>query len=796
MISFTVTGMSCAACSARVETAVSRVDGVTQVSVNLLTGSMTVDGEADSALIIAAVEKAGYGAYVSDFSVSPQNKTRDAETEKKRTLLLSILILIPLFYLSMAPMWKLPLPAFFDAFYTRGITLAVLALIILILNRRFFINGTKAVLHGSPNMDTLVALGSGISFLYSLVVLILPGRAFGTQFYFESSAMIVTLISIGKLLEENAKGRTTDALKALEKLTPSTANLWQDGEETLIPLAKLSEGDLFAVHPGEMIPADGTVVRGESAVDESALTGESLPVDKKENDSVSQSTLNKNGYLVCRATRVGGDTAFSGILRLVSEAASSKAPIARLADKVAAVFVPVVLGIALVTFIIWLCLGKDLSFALARSISVLVISCPCSLGLATPVAIMVAEGKGAKNGILFKNATALEQLGKAKILAMDKTGTLTEGTPRVTGVIPAPGVSREKLLALAAAAETGSEHPLALAVTQYAPPASLRFDEFEAVSGGGIIARNKELTVKVGSASFIPESTVFAFEADKAREKGQTAVFVSANDRLIGMITIADLPKQDSREAIARLGELGLINWMISGDAQKTARAVAAFCGIENVASDVTPAQKEEVIVRLQQHGPVAMVGDGINDAPALTRADIGIAVGAGTDAAISSADIILLRNSLTDVAAAVVLSRKALLNIKENLFWAFFYNLLCIPMAAGAFGFSLNPMLCALAMSLSSFCVVMNALRLNFINLYPTQRKEENKTMTLHIEGMMCHHCEAHVKKALEAVSGVTEVVCDFKEGTAVLTLSAPVPADVLAKAVTDEGYTFISAE
>lgn len=796
MISFTVTGMSCAACSARVESAVARVDGVTQVSVNLLTGSMTVGGEVDPALVIAAVEKAGYGAYLSDFTVSAQNTPHDAETKKKRTLLLSILVLIPLFYLSMAPMWKLPLPAFLSGFYARGITLAVLSLIILILNRRFFASGAKAVLHGSPNMDTLVALGSGISYLYSLVVLIFPDRAFGNQFYFESAGMIVTLISIGKLLEEKAKGRTTDALKALEKLTPSTANLWQDGEETLIPLAKLSEGDLFAVHPGEMIPADGTVVRGESAVDESALTGESLPVDKKENGPVSQSTLNKNGYLVCRATRVGGDTTFSGILKLVSEASSSKAPIARLADKVAAVFVPVVLGIALVTFVIWLVLGKELSFALARAISVLVISCPCSLGLATPVAIMVAEGKGAKNGILFKNATALEQLGKTKILALDKTGTLTEGTPRVTGVISAPGVSREELLSYASAAETGSEHPLALAVTQYAPAGSLRFDEFEAVSGGGIIARNQDLTVKVGSASFIPESTALSAQADSAREKGQTAVFAAVNDRLLGMITIADLPKPDSREAIARLTEIGLTSWMISGDAEKTARAVAASCGIDNVTSDVTPAQKEEVIVRLQQDGPVAMVGDGINDAPALTRADIGIAVGAGTDVAIDSADVILMKNSLMDVAAAVVLSRKTLLNIKENLFWAFFYNLLCIPMAAGAFGFSLSPMLCALAMSLSSFCVVMNALRLNFVKLYPTQRKEEVKAMTLHIEGMMCHHCEAHVKKALEAVPGVTEAVCDFEKGTAVLTLSAPVSADTLAKAVTDEGYTFVSAE
>lgn len=797
MVSFTVTGMSCAACSARVEQAVARAEGVKSVSVNLLTGAMTVEGDIDPALIIAAVEAAGYGAYVSDFSL-PTDERDDRETvRKKRSLLLSVLLLLPLFYLSMAPMWSLPLPAFLTGFYPRGITMAALALAILILNRHFFISGFRAVWHGAPNMDTLVALGSGIAYLYSAVVLLFPNSAFGDDFYFESAGMIVTLISIGKLLEARAKSKTTDALKSLEKLKPRTANLLSDGKETLVPLERLSVGDLFAVHPGEMIPADGAVVEGESAVDESALTGESLPVDKKSGDPVSQSTLNKNGYLICRATRVGADTAFSGILRLVSEASSSKAPIARLADKVAAVFVPVVLGIALITFIIWMCLGRGISFSLARAIAVLVISCPCSLGLATPVAIMVAEGKGARAGLMFKSATALEELGKTKIIALDKTGTLTEGTPKVTDIVPAPGVSRDELLRTAASAEAFSEHPIALAIRQAAAPSDLiSFDAFQAVPGGGIIARTKDGVVKVGSEAFIPESTAFASPADAARAKGRTAVFVSQDDRLLGMIALADLPKSDSREAVSALKELGLSVWMISGDSERTARAVADECGIGSVEAGVSPEQKEQVIRKLQKDGPVTMVGDGINDAPALTRADIGIAVGAGTDVAIDSADVIIMKNSLADVAAAIRLSRKTLTNIKENLFWAFFYNLLCIPMAAGAFGFSLSPTLGALAMSLSSFCVVMNALRLNLVNLYPEKRKETVKQMILHIDGMMCHHCEAHVKKALEAIPGVTEAVCDFEKGTAVLTLSSPVSTDDLARAVTEEGYTFISAE
>ncbi|MBR3105803.1 MAG: heavy metal translocating P-type ATPase [Clostridia bacterium] len=832
MKQYSVTGMSCAACSARVEKAVSQVPGVQSCSVSLLTNSMGVEGTAKESDIIRAVEEAGYGAASKDSAAQKQSVSmdekalEDKETPRlKKRLIASLCLLLPLMYISMGHMmWGFPLPAFFEGNHVAmGLAQMVLAALVMVINQKFFISGFKALWHKAPNMDTLVALGSAASFVWSLYVLFAMTRAVvdGNQeavmgymmnFYFESAAMILTLITVGKMLEARSKGKTTDALKSLMKLAPQTATLVRDGKEISVPIDQVQVGDIFAVRPGENIPVDGVVVSGESAVNEAALTGESIPVDKAVNDRVSAATVNQSGYLQCRATRVGQDTTLSQIIKMVSDAAATKAPIAKIADRVSGVFVPVVIAIAVITLIIWMIVGKEFSYALARGISVLVISCPCALGLATPVAIMVGNGLGAKHGILFKTAVSLEEAGKTEIVALDKTGTITEGQPKVTDLLPAENVSKEELLAAAFAMEQKSEHPLAKAIVVYGTEQKLSAPEvtsFAALPGNGLTGTLNGDTLVGGSQKFMESQISVSGDLRKQAEwlsdQGKTPLFFARNGQLLGVIAVADTMKEDSAEAIAQLRNMGVRVVMLTGDNQRTADAIGKAAGVDQVIAGVLPEGKEQVIRDLKKHGKTAMVGDGINDAPALTRADLGIAIGAGADVAIDAADVVLMNSRLTDVAAAIRLSRATLRNIHENLFWAFFYNTIGIPLAAGAFislfGWTLNPMFGAAAMSLSSFCVVSNALRLNFFDLYSAKRdrkikaKKEKKKMekTMKIEGMMCMHCSGRVQKALEAVDGVESAQVSHETGTAVLTLTKAVPDAALVKAVTDAGYTVV---
>ena len=849
MEQFNVTGMSCAACSARVEKAVSKVPGVTSCSVSLLTNSMGVEGTASAADIIKAVQDTGYGASPKAaggaVAASSTNADLDAladhETPKlKRRLIASVGFLLVLMYFSMGHMmWGWPLPHWFDGNHiAMGLVQLLLAGIVMVINQKFFINGFKGLIHRSPNMDTLVALGSMASFVWSTYALFAMTRAqvdgnselvmhYMMEFYFESAAMILTLITVGKMLEARSKGKTTDALKSLMKLAPKTATLLRDGAEVTVPIEQVQKGDIFVVRPGENVPVDGIVLEGTSAVNESALTGESIPVDKAEGDKVSAATTNQSGFLKCQATRVGEDTTLSQIIKMVSDAAATKAPIAKIADTVSGFFVPAVITIAVITTIVWLLLGRELGYALARGISVLVISCPCALGLATPVAIMVGNGLGAKNGILFKTAASLEAAGRTQIVALDKTGTITSGEPKVTDILPAEGVTEGELLTLAAALERKSEHPLAKAVLAYTEAQKLDAPEvtdFAALPGNGLAAKLDGVDIFAGSAVFIQTKvTVPAALQEKAAAlsaQGKTPLFFGGADRLLGIIAVADTIKEDSPRAIKELQNMGIRVVMLTGDNQRTADAIGRQAGVDEVIAGVLPDGKEAVIRQLQASGKVAMVGDGINDAPALTRADTGIAIGAGTDVAIDAADVVLMNSKLSDVPAAIRLSRATLRNIHENLFWAFIYNVIGIPLAAGVFipfGLTLNPMFGAAAMSLSSFCVVSNALRLNLFDLHSTKRdhapknasslpaaltqpaavenkestKEDNSMKkTLNVEGMMCGHCEARVKKALEALPEVDEAVVSHEAGTAIVTLNAEVADDVLKKAVEDQDY------
>ena len=833
MEQYTVTGMSCAACSARVEKAVSHVSGVTSCSVSLLTHSMGVEGTADPQAVIAAVEAAGYGASLKGTAqespdiAQQEDALADHETPVlKRRLIASLGFLIVLMYFSMGHMmWGWRLPAFFnDNHVAMGLVQMLLTIAVMVINQKFFINGFKSLFHGSPNMDTLVALGSTASFGYSTYALFAMTGAqvrgdmtavmsYMHEFYFESAAMILALITVGKMLEARSKGKTTDALKSLMKLAPQTAVLVRGGQEVTVPIAQVRRGDIFVVRPGENIPVDGVILEGESAVNESALTGESIPVDKTVGDSVSAATSNQSGFLRCEATRVGEDTTLSQIIKMVSDAAATKAPIAKVADKVSGVFVPTVITLAVLTTAVWLLCGKPIGFALARGISVLVISCPCALGLATPVAIMVGNGLGAKNGILFKTAVSLEETGKTEIVALDKTGTITRGEPRVTDIVPADGLSEHDLLTLAAALEKRSEHPLARAVMHRADEEKLNIAEvsdFRALPGNGLTATLGGEELLGGNLSFISTKAQIPsdlrMKAESLAEEGKTPLFFAKGGRLAGIIAVADVMKEDSPAAIAALRNMGIRVVMLTGDNERTARAIGRQAGVDEVIAGVLPEGKENVIRTLQKKGKVAMVGDGINDAPALTRADIGIAIGAGTDVAIDAADVVLMKSQLSDVPAAIRLSRATLRNIHENLFWAFFYNVIGIPLAAGVwiplFGWTLNPMFGAAAMSLSSFCVVSNALRLNLFKLHDAGKdkkikskkhhQEENKMeKTMKIEGMMCGHCEAAVKKALEAVDGVASAEVSHTSGTAVVTLSKPVDNAVLKKAVEDKDYT-----
>ena len=830
MKQYQVTGMSCAACSARVEKAVSKVPGVTACSVSLLTNSMGVEGTAGEQAVIAAVEAAGYGASVkgAPAAAAPaaDDPLADHETPAlKRRLYSSLVFLVALMYLSMGHMmWGWPAPAFLaENHVAMGLVQLLLTAIIMVINQRFFISGFKSLWHRSPNMDTLVALGSTASFVYSVYALfaMTGAQARGDaaqvmgwmhEFYFESAAMILTLITVGKMLEARSKGRTTDALKGLMKLAPQTATLLVEGQERTVPIGDVKQGDLFVVRPGENIPVDGVVLEGHSAVNESALTGESIPVDKAEGDAVSAATVNQSGFLRCQATRVGEDTTLSQIIRRVSDAAATKAPIAKVADRVSGVFVPVVIAIALIATAVWLATGADFGYALARGISVLVISCPCALGLATPVAIMVGNGKGAKNGILFKTAVSLEEAGKVRVVALDKTGTITTGQPRVTDVLPAPGVTDEQLIAAAYALEQKSEHPLAHAVVERAQNLGLKAQEvsdFAALPGNGLTAMLDGEALSGGSLAFISGRTEVSgdmrAQADHLSGEGKTPLLFSRGGRLLGMIAVADAIKPESPQAVRELQNMGIRVVMLTGDNQRTAEAIGRQAGVDQVIAGVLPDGKESVIRSLQSQGKVAMVGDGINDAPALTRADIGIAIGAGTDVAIDAADVVLMNSHLTDVPAAIRLSRATLRNIHENLFWAFIYNIIGIPLAAGVFipllGWQLNPMFGAAAMSLSSFCVVSNALRLNLFDPHSARKDhkikfaKEPKTMqkTLKIEGMMCTHCSGRVKKALEELPGVVSAEVSHENGTAVVTMSAPVDDATLKKAVEDQGYQVV---
>ena len=837
MEQYTVTGMSCAACSARVEKAVSAVPGVTSCSVSLLTNSMGVEGTASAEAVVSAVQAAGYGASLKGASSAPtaaaqEDALADRETPAlKRRLIASLGFLIALMYVSMGHMmWGWPLPACLEGNHVAmGLLQMLLTIAVMVINQKFFINGFRSLLHGAPNMDTLVALGAAASFGYSTYALFAMTGAqvrgdaaavmqYMHEFYFESAAMILALITVGKMLEARSKGKTTDALRSLMKLAPQTATLVRGGQEIAVPIAQVRRGDVFVVRPGESIPVDGVVLEGESAVNESALTGESIPVDKAVGDSVSAATTNQSGFLRCEATRVGEDTTLSQIIKMVSDAAATKAPIAKVADRVSGVFVPTVIALAILTTAVWLLCGQSIGFALARGISVLVISCPCALGLATPVAIMVGNGLGAKHGILFKTAVSLEETGKTEIVALDKTGTITQGEPRVTDVLPAEGMTQGALLSLAAALEQRSEHPLARAVMMRAEEDGLTaapVGDFRALPGNGLTATLSGETLLGGSLSFVSSQVdvprSIRQKAEALAEEGKTPLLFAQAGRLAGVIAVADVIKADSPAAIAALRNMGIRVVMLTGDNEKTARAIGRLAGVDEVIAGVLPEGKESVIRRLQAQGKVAMVGDGINDAPALTRADIGIAIGAGTDVAIDAADVVLMKSRLSDVPAAIRLSRATLRNIHENLFWAFFYNVIGIPLAAGVwiplFGWTLNPMFGAAAMSLSSFCVVSNALRLNLfklhdagkdkkINRHSKHKEETTMVKTMKIEGMMCGHCEAAVKKALEAIDGVVSAEVSHTDGTAVVTLSKPVENAALRKAVEDKDYTVTDIE
>ena len=833
MKQYDVTGMSCAACSARVEKAVSGVPGVTSCSVSLLTNSMGVEGSADSSAIIKAVQDAGYGASVkgakanvSDHSAE-EAALEDRETPKLRRRLLSSLgFLIVLMYFSMGhSMWGWPVPGFLDGNHIAlGLLQLLLSAIVMVINQRFFISGFRSLMHRAPNMDTLVALGSAASFVWSVYVLfamtvahhagdMAAVHSYSHEFYFESAAMILTLITVGKMLEARSKGKTTDALKSLMKLAPKTATVVRDGQEVVVSIEEVRKGDIFVVRPGESIPVDGIVVEGTSAVNEAALTGESIPVDKEAGDKVSAATINQSGFLRCRATRVGEDTTLSQIIKMVSDAAATKAPIAKTADKVSGIFVPVVISIALVTTVVWLIIGREFPFALARGISVLVISCPCALGLATPVAIMVGNGKGARNGVLFKTAASLEQAGSVDIVALDKTGTITKGEPEVTDIVPADGFTKGTLLELAASLEARSEHPLAKAIMNRAAEekATIRdVSDFSALPGNGLTAKLDGAVVTGGSLKFIGGSTsipaALKASAEKLASDGKTPLLFTKDGVFAGIIAVADTIKPDSRQAVGELRNMGIHVVMLTGDNERTARKIGEQAGVDEVVAGVLPDGKEAVIRRLAKNGKVAMVGDGINDAPALTSADMGIAIGAGSDVAIDAADVVLMKSSLSDVPAAIRLSRATLRNIRQNLFWAFFYNVLGIPIAAGCLvglGITLNPMIGAAAMSLSSFFVVSNALRLNLCDVHDGSHDRKKKDRVLHeeekmtetvrtveIEGMMCPHCEARVKKALESLDGVKEAVVSHEKGNAVVTLGSPVADSELTRAVTDAGY------
>ena len=842
MEQYTITGMSCAACSARVEKAVSGVKGVTSCSVSLLTNSMGVEGTASAEEIIAAVQNAGYGAALKKGNhaqtaqpASDEEALKDRETPVlKKRLLASLGFWIVLMYVSMGHMmWGWPLPSFFDGNHVAmGLLQLLLTVIVMVINQKFFISGFKSLWHRAPNMDALVALGSTAAFVYSTFALFAMTDAqvkgqmdavmvYMDEFYFESAATILTLITLGKMLEARSKGKTTDALKGLMKLAPKTATLLRDGAQITVPIEQVAKGDIFVVRPGENIPVDGIVCEGSSAVDESTLTGESIPVDKMAGSSVSAGTLNQSGFLRCEATRVGEDTTLSQIIQMVSDAAATKAPIAKVADKVSGICVPAVIAIAVVTVIVWLLVGQTAGFALARGIAVLVISCPCALGLATPVAIMVGNGMGAKNGILFKTAVSLEETGKARIVALDKTGTITQGQPKVTDILPAEGMPEGDLLSIAYAWEKKSEHPLARAIHQRAEQDGLtaaEVQQFQALPGNGLTASLNGKTLLGGSFQFIsgqiPVSEAMKARSEKLSEEGKTPLFFARDGKLCGIIGVADTIKEDSPQAIQEMQNMGIHVVMLTGDNERTANAIGAKVGVDEVIAGVLPDGKESVIRALQEKGKVIMVGDGINDAPALTSADIGIAIGAGADVAIDAADVVLMKSSLSDVPAAIRLSRATLRNIHENLFWAFIYNTIGIPLAAGVFipllGWQLNPMFAAAAMSLSSSSVVTNALRLNFFRMHDPKRdhniktkftteiEKETKPMkkTLKIEGMMCGHCEMHTKKALEAIDGVASAEVSHKTGTAVVTLEKEVADEVLKKAVADQGYTVTACE
>lgn len=858
MEQYNVTGMSCAACQARVEKAVSKVPGVTSCNVSLLTNSMAVDGTAASDAIIKAVQQAGYGASKKGGNAGEGNQDGGAQNDVDaladhetpvllKRLIVSVVFLLVLMYFSMGHMmFGWPLPHWFDGNHVAmGLVQLLLTVIIMVINQKFFISGFKGLIHRSPNMDTLVALGSSASFLWSVYALFMMTKAqtvgdmdavmqYMDEFYFESAAMILTLITVGKTLEAKSKGRTTDALKSLMKLAPQNATVVRDGQEVTVPIEQVHQGDIFVVRPGENIPVDGVILEGSSAVNEAALTGESIPVDKTVGDGVSAATINQSGFIRCEATRVGVDTTLSQIIKMVSDAAATKAPIAKIADKVSGVFVPVVISIAVVTFIVWLLIGKEFSFALARGISVLVISCPCALGLATPVAIMVGNGVGAKNGILFKTAAILENAGKVQIVALDKTGTITAGEPTVTDVIPAESITEDELLSMAVSLEAKSEHPLAKAIIRRGEELSMEpaeVTDFEALPGNGLHAVNNGKQLLGGSLKFLSEQTGVSDElrrqAEDLAEQGKTPLLFAQDGKMLGIIAVADTMKEDSPKAIQELRKLGIRVIMLTGDNERTANAIGRKAGVDEVIAGVLPDGKESVIRRLKEQGVTAMVGDGMNDAPALTRADVGIAIGAGADVAIDAADVVLMKSRLSDVPAAIRLSRATLRNIHENLFWAFIYNIIGIPLAAGCFvalGLTLNPMFGAAAMSLSSFCVVSNALRLNLCKVHdgshdrPIHKKTtvaENQsvqksgkngaidkttegttesTVTVKIKGMMCEHCENHVRSALEALPEVSEAVVSHKEGTAILTMAGALNEKQIKKAVDEAGYKVLS--
>ena len=827
MEQYNITGMSCAACSSRVEKAVSKLEGVTSCSVSLLTNSMSVEGTADNSQIIAAVKSAGYGASLKQ-DVNKKNEAdnslEDTETPAlKKRLVASVIFLAVLMYFSMGHMmFGFPLPSFFSVNHiANGILQLILTAVIMVINQKFFVSGFKGLINRAPNMDTLVALGSGTSFIWSIIVLFLMTHAqlngnysavaeYMHSFYFESAAMILTLITVGKMLEARSKGKTADALKGLMKLAPKTANIIKNGNEISVPVSQVKKGDIFVVRPGENIPVDGVVIDGTSAVDESALTGESIPVDKAKGDEVSAATINQSGFIRCEAVRVGEETALSQIIKTVSDAAATKAPIAKTADKVSGIFVPAVITIALITFIIWLVAGESTGFALARGISVLVISCPCALGLATPVAIMVGSGVGAKNGILFKNAASLESAGKISIVALDKTGTITEGKPVVTDIVPYD-CSEEALLETAYSLEVKSEHPLAKAIVSKAEEMKIKCYEtenFTSLTGNGLSAVKQGTEIYGGSLKFIETKAAVSdkirSDANRFADSGKTPLLFAKDNKVTGIIAVADTVKNDSAEAVKQLKNMGIRVIMLTGDNENTARAIGKVAGVDEVFAGVLPDGKETVIRNLMKKGKVAMVGDGINDAPALTRADVGIAIGTGTDIAVDSANIVLMKNRLCDVPASIRLGRETLKNIHQNLFWAFLYNILGIPLAAGlfipVFGWELNPMFGAAAMSLSSFCVVSNALRLNLFKIHSNKKDKKIKTKekkvmtkTMKIEGMMCPHCEARVKKTLEGIENIESADVSYADGTAVVTFVAPVTDDVLKNAVEEQGYTVI---